>query len=435
MLILILFIFFLVCLVLGIPVAFGLGFTAVIGIIVSKVPIIAVAFRMFSGVDKYPLLAIPFYICAGNIMTSCGITDRLINLSNALIGFIRSSLAQVNILASIFFAGISGSDVADATAIGSALIPIMKKKNYTSEEAAIITGTSSIIGPIIPPSIRMIIYGALTGTSVIGLFLAGILPGLLLGFSLMIMTHILSLKRTNSMGNKVGNKGEERLKFSLSRAFIALKENIYTIPIPIIVVGGIYSGIFTVTEAGVVLLFYNLMIGSFIYKTLTYEKLKNTLLDSAMTTALVGFIIAAATVFSYLLSVRDFAPWLMNATQSFQENPMVFMLLITFIFFLLGCFVPVTVILIIFASYLPIMQSVTGLHPLHFGLIIVLVLGLGAITPPYGTVLYIVVYIAKTTVIRCIPTLLPYIITMIITLLIVIFFPWLSLYIPQLLGF
>ncbi len=411
--------------------AFGLGFTSVIGIIVSKAPIIAVALRMFFGVNKYPFLAIPFYICAGNIMNSCGITNRLINLSSALIGFIRSYLAQVNILASIFFAGVSGSDVADATAIGSTLIPIMKQKNYTSEEAAIITGTSSIIGPIIPPSIRMIIYGALTGCSIIGLFLAGILPGLLLGFSLMIITHILSLKRTKSMGNK----GEERLKFSLSRAFIALKENIYTVPIPIIVVGGIYSGIFTVTEAGVVLLFYTLMIGSFIYKAITYEKLKKIFFDSAMTTSLVGFIIAAATTFSYLLSVGGFAPWFINVIQPFQETPMVFMLLITLTFFILGCFVPITVILIIFAPFFPMMQSVTGLQPLHFGLIIVLVLGLGAITPPYGTILYIVAHIAKTTVIRCIPTLIPYIITMTIVVLMVIFFPWLTLYIPQLLGF
>lgn len=426
-----LFIFFLICLFLGLPVAFGIGLSAVIGIIISDISIISIAIRMFTGVDSYPFLAIPFFICAGNIMNSTGITRRLINLSDSFVGSVRSSLGQINILTSIFFAGISGSDVADATAIGSTLIPIMKEKNYTSEEAAVITGTSSIIGPIIPPSIRMIVYGSLTGTSILGLFLAGILPGLALGFSLMFVTYILSLRRINSMGNL----SEARTKFSLKKAIIAIKENLYLIPIPIIVVGGIYSGFFTVTEAGVVLLFYTFLIGKYIYKSLSLNELKKILINSALTTALVGFIIATATAFSYLLSVEGFAPWFISITVPFQSNPNIFIVLIISVLFILGCLVPITAVLIIFAPFFPMMQNISGLHPLHFGLLIILVLGLGSITPPYGTVLYIVAYIAKTSVIKSLPTLIPYLIVMIILVLLLVLVPWFSLYIPQLLGF
>jgi C4-dicarboxylate transporter DctM subunit len=232
----------------------------------------------------------------------------------------------------------------------------------------------------------------------------------------------------------MGNSMKKRTKFSLKKAISAIKESLDIIPIPIIVVGGIYSGILTVTEAGVFLLFYVFFIGKFIYKALSLNELKKILIDSALTTALVGSMIATATVFSYLLSVEGFVPWFISITVPFQSKPMAFMLLIVFALFIMGCFVPITAILIIFAPYFPTIQKITNLHHLHFGLSVILALGLGGITPPYGTLLYIVVHIAKTSIIKCIPTLIPYLIIMIATVLLVIFVPQFSLYIPQLLG-
>jgi len=425
-----LFIIFLVLLVLGIPVGFGLLLSAVIGIITNNLPLFALPLKMFSGLDNYPFLAIPLFILAGNIMNETGITSRLIDLSNSLIGSLRSSLGQVNILTSMFFAGVSGSDVADASAIGSTLIPAMVKNGYTKEEAAIITGTSATIGPIIPPSIRMVIYGALTGTSIIGLFLAGVLPGILLGFSLMLLTYILSIIRKDSMGN-IG----KRTKFSFINIIRSLKDNIFVVPIPVLVVWGIYGGFFTVTEAGVFLVFYNLIISKLIYKSFDFEKFKRVFLKSALTTSYVGIIISAASVFSYLLSTLGFATWIMNAFSKYSNNPTIFLMLICLIFFILGCFVPITIILIVFSPYLPTINRIIGLHPLHLGLVVVVVLALGTVTPPYGTILYIVSYLADTSVIKCIPTLLPYLIAMIFVVLLVIFCSPLSLFIPKLLGF
>lgn len=420
---------FLVSLIFGLPVAFGLMAAASIGVIILDLPLVALPSKMFTGIS-YPLLAIPFFVFAGNIMTTSGMAKRLIDLSDAIVGFVRSSLAQINILTSVFFAGVSGNAISDVSSVGSILIPAMKEQNYTPEEAAVITGTSSQIGPIIPPSVFMIIYGALTDTSIIGMFLAGILPGLALGLGFMIVTHWLSLRRPNSMGNRATASEP----YSLGRIVKALKENALVIPLPILIVGGIYSGVFTVTEAGVSVLAYSLVVSLFIYRTVTVKDLFGIMLDSAMTAAVVGAIIVAATLFSYLLSIQHFASWYMEVSAPLHDSPVLYTLSIFVMFFVLGCFVPTTAVLIVFAPFMPLIGTHTGLHPFHLGLVVILTLGIGGVTPPYGTILFMVADMAKTTVVRMMPTLVPYILAMVAVVLLTIFAPFMTLWIPQMTG-
>jgi len=267
-----LFIMFFVLIMLGCPAAFALAIPSLIGLILGHFTLFSLPMRMFSGLDSYTLLAIPFYILMGSTMNKCGITNRLISLSDFLVGSLRSSLAQINILASLFLAGVQGSDIADSVSIGSLLIPAMKENGYSAEEAAVITAASSTIGPIFPPSITMVLYGAFTRTPIFGLFLAGVIPGILLALILMIITHILSIIRPKTMGNPDYTKRKIKYK----RNWGVLRESILAIPIPLIIIGGIYGGFFTVTEAGVAGALYSLILGLFVYKTMNLKSLIKT---------------------------------------------------------------------------------------------------------------------------------------------------------------
>ena len=424
-----LFIMFFVLIMLGCPAAFALAISSLTGLILGHFTLFSLPMRMFSGLDSYTLLAIPFYILMGSTMNKCGITNRLISLSDFLVGSLRSSLAQINILASLFLAGVQGSDIADSVSIGTLLIPAMKENGYSAEEAAVITAASSTIGPIFPPSITMVLYGAFTRTPIFGLFLAGVIPGILLALILMIITHILSIKRPKTMGNPDYTKRKIKYK----RNWGVLRESILAIPIPVIIIGGIYGGFFTVTEAGVAGALYSLILGLLVYKTMNLKSLIKTLLDAALTTCLVGAIITFAYTFSYLLSALGFASAITDLIDPLKAYPILLIAVIVLVFFILGCFIPVTVILIIFSPFYGTLTELTGLGVYQFALVILLVLETGAITPPYGTILYVVSHIAKTSIFKIIPTLLPYLISFLILIILVILFPSLTMFIPNLL--
>lgn len=414
---------------LGCPAAFALAIASLTGIILGDFPLFALPIRMFAGLDSYTLLAIPFYVLMGSIMNETGMTNRLISLSDFFVGSLRSSLGQINILASLFLSGVQGSDVADSASIGSLLIPSMKENGYSAEEAAVITATSSTIGPIFPPSITMVLYGAFTRTPIFGLFLSGVIPGILLTLILMIITYILSIKRTKTMGNPF----YINRKIKHKRNWGVLRESILTIPIPLIIIGGIYGGFFTVTEAGAVAALYSFIVGFLIYKTLNLKSIINILIDASLTTCLVGTIITFAYTFSYLLSALGFASLITNLVRPLEVYPMLLIAVIVLVFFILGCFIPITVILIIFSPFYGTFIELTGLGIYQFAIIILLVLETGAVTPPYGTILYIVSHIAKTSIFKIIPTLLPYLISFLILIILVILFPFLTMFIPNLL--
>jgi len=275
----------------------------------------------------------------------------------------------------------------------------------------------------------MVIYGAFTMTPIFGLFMAGVIPGLLLAVALMFITYFLSIKRPNSMGNPCYKV--KKISFKETRE--ALKDCAAALPIPVIIIGGIYGGFVTVTEAAIVSSLYSVFIGMFVYKTLNYKMIKKVLLDSALTTSLVGTVVALAYTFSYMLSVQGFARSIMDLFASLSDFPLLMIGILLLIFFLLGCFIPITVILIIFSPFFTSLIALTGLERYQFAMIVLLSLQLGVMTPPYGTILYVVCHIADTTVFKCIPTLAIYLLPLVIVIILVVFFPFITTFIPSLL--
>ncbi|MCX5909565.1 MAG: TRAP transporter large permease [Deltaproteobacteria bacterium] len=286
---------FFICLTLEIPIAFGLGITAAVSLILIDLPLQVIAQRIFTGLDSFSLLAVPFFILAGDLMNHGGTTDRLIGFSNTLVGWVRGGLAHTNILTGMFLAGISGSAVADASAIGRTLIPRMKKERYDLDFSAAVTASAATIGPIIPPSIYMVIYGVTTGTSISGLFAAGLIPGVILGIFLMIVAYIISRRRNYP----------KRPRLSLPEFWGAFRKAIFPLLAPVIILGSILSGVFTATEAAVVAVLYAWLVGTFILKELRLADLPKILAQSGVTTSVLLLLIGTANVLAWVLSVEQ----------------------------------------------------------------------------------------------------------------------------------
>ena len=418
---------FIVCLVIGIPIAFCLGVTGLLGLWEMNVITYQVLpQRMFTGLDMFPLMAIPLFILAGALMEAGGITQRLVDFSNILVGHFKGGLAHSNIVASMLLAGISGAAVADAAAIGALLIPAMKKEGYDPEFSAAVVSAASISGPIIPPSITMVVYASVAGISVGGLFLAGFIPGILLCLSLMIVVFVIAHKR-----NYVWKTQRASLKQILKGGVSAST----ALVMPIIIIGGIILGIFTATEAASVAVFYALAIGFFVYKKLTFKDLKKHLVGAGRTSAGILFIIACANILSWVLASQQVPQKMTAFMLSLGTNPFFILFIVNIFLIIIGMFLETGAAVILLAPILHPALTGLGLHPLHVGLVFVLNVSIGLITPPVGICLFVTSSIARIPIEKIIKAILPFILVEFGVLFLMSFLPDVVLFLPRLFGF
>lgn len=410
-------------LVLGVPIAISLAGACLMFVLISgQVPDIVVAHRMINGIDSFPLLAIPFFIFAGSLMNNAGITERIFDFAKALMGWMRGGLGHVNVGASIVFSGMSGAAVADAGGLGTIEVKAMKDAGYDEEFAVGITAASSTIGPIIPPSLPMVIYGVMASASVGQLFAAGLLPGLLMGAMLMGMIFIISRRRgyTADARFSVGVLGR-----TFGRAVLSLMT-------PVIIVGGIITGMFTPTESAVAAVVYALLLGVVIYRTLTWRKLLKVSMETIETTAIILFIVGAASIFAWILSSNQVTQHLVALLGPFADSKIAVLLFSNIVLIIIGCFMEtIAAITILVPVLLPLAVAV-GVDPVHFGVIMVLNLMIGLLTPPVGMVLYVLSRVSNVSFERCMRGTIPFLIPLVLCLLLVTFVPAISMWLPTL---
>lgn len=416
---------FLLCLALGIPIAFCLGITAAISLLNLGLPLQVVAQRIFTGIDSFPLMAVPFFILAGDLMNQGGTTLRLVRFSNALVGWIRGGLAHTNIVASMFLAGISGSAVADAAAIGGILIPGMTKEGYDVDFSAAVTASASTMGPIIPPSIFMVIYGVTTGVSVGGLFAAGFIPGVLMGLSFMAVAYMISRRR---------NYPRQPVP-SIRQIFQVAREAAFALLAPVIILGGILTGVFTPTEAAAVAVGYAFLIGLMIHKELSLKTMPTLLIQSGVTTSILLLVIGTANILAWVLSAEQVPQKIAQGLLAVTTDPHLIMLLINLFLLVVGMFMEGGAAIIILAPVLSQVATSVGIHPLHFGFVVVLNIVIGLLTPPLGVCLFVVCSLSRISIERLVRAIMPFLLVEIGILFLVSYVPMTALLIPKWLGY
>jgi C4-dicarboxylate transporter DctM subunit len=421
MIVIILFGSLILNLAIGMPIAVAIGMSALVSFLYMGFPLSALAARMFAGVNSFTLLAIPFFMLAGSLMSEGGMSKRLIRFANAIVGILPGGLAHVQVLASMFFAALSGSAPATTAAIGSTLIPEMSKKGYPREFSAAVQSVAGTIGTIIPPSIPMVIFGVVGAQSIGKLFAAGFIPGIIYGLALMIIIYFISKKR----------KYVSATEFSFKECWFSFKDSFWALLVPIIILGGIYSGIFTPTEAGAVACVYGLFAGVCIYKELNFNNLPIVFTTAAINTAMVLLIISAASVFSWILNIEGVAVLVGNWFISTSSGQTIFLLLVIVLLLFMGCFMEtVACVLIITPILLPVAISL-GIDPIHFGIVVIMTLSLGMSTPPVGENLYIAASIANVSFEKLVKNIWPFIIVAIIVILVIAFIPSISMFLPN----
>lgn len=418
-----LIVLFLFLLIIGVPVALSMGLTSMTVAFLLDIPMAVLAQRMVAGVNSFPLLAIPFFILAGEIMNTGGISQRLIKLSDVIVGRFRGGLGMVNVSSSMLFGGISGSALADTSSTGSVMIPMMKKKGYDSDYSVAVTVTSATQGIVIPPSHNMIIYALAAGggLSISSLFLGGIIPGILLGLGLMATAYLIAVKR---------NYPAEKPS-SFIEILHALKGSIPGLMTGVIIIGGIMTGIFTVTESAAIAVVYAFFISFVFNKEVSFFMIVPVLRRTFKTLALVLFLIATSSGFAWLLALLRVPALISENLLSLTSNPFLITLIIIFILLLLGMILDVApIILITTPILLPIATSI-GMDPIHYGIVMMICMAIGLVTPPVGGALFIGSAIAKIPIESAAKALLPFYISMLVILLLVAFVPQLTLYIPS----
>lgn len=412
-------------LLLRVPVALAIAVPAVAAAWYLGIPLYTVGQRMVAGLNTFALLAIPFFILAGEIMVAGGIARRLVNLSNALVGWLRGGLAMINIVASTFFGGISGSAVADTSSIGAVMIPMMKKKGYGADYSVGVTISSAAQGVLLPPSHNMIIYSlAAGGVSIGALFMAGIVPGLLLGVALMVTSYVLAVKRNYPKEESV----------PLSELPRIVWEGLLGLLTPVIIIGGITTGIFTATEAAAIACVYAFFLTFVVYREIPLRGIIGVLKNTFRTLAIVLFLIAAASAFGYMLAFMQIPAMITEFLLGFSENQIVILLLINVMLLSLGAVMDMApLILILTPILLPVATSI-GMDPVHFGVMLIFNLSIGLITPPVGGVLFVGCAIGKISIERAMPGVLPFYIPMLLMLLLITFIPALVLTVPGWFG-
>ena len=413
---------FIVALLCRVPIAFSLGLACLAYVVASGIPAIILPMKMYSGIDVFVLLSIPGFILAGNLMNHGGLTEKIISFCNHLLGHIRGGLALANVGASMLFAGISGTAVSDTASIGSVMIPAMKKEGYDEGFSAAITAVSSTVGPIIPPSVPMIIAATLSGLSVGKLFLAGAIPGILLGVGLMCMAAFLSKKRNYP---KQERKAFKQVAYSFIDTFWALL-------MTAIILFGIIGGVFTPTEASIIAVLYALLIGIFVYRKLSFKQLGKIVLDSMKTSASLMVLVGFANLFGWILITERLPQWIAGEILGFTTNKYLVLLLINVLLLFIGTFMEtIAALLILFPILLKVALTV-GVDPIHFAVIAVLNLIIGLTTPPVGVCLFVASSIGKVPLGKVSRASLPFLLVSFIVLLLVTFIPEISLFLPGL---
>ena len=415
-----LFVFFLI----GVPITFSLGVASLIGLLLMDVPLIVIAQRLWTAVDTFTLVAVPLFILAGELMSRGGISRRLVDFAQALVGHFTSGLAMVAVVACMFFAAVSGSAVADAAAIGGLLIPTMIANRYHPPFAASLIAAAGTIGPIIPPSIPMVIYGAMTNTSIAMLFAGGFLPGVLMGGSLMAYSYYVGKQR--------GYKGREE-RAALAEIVRGFMNALLAMLMPIIIIGGIISGIFTPTESGVVAVVYALALGLFVYRELLWRDLPRIFYETGLLTGKILFILGTASIFSWILTVQGIPQQVAADLADLRLGWFGMLLVINLILLVVGTFIDTISALVIFTPFLLPLAISVGVDPIHFGIILAVNLTIGMITPPVGVVLFVTTAIAKLTIREMMRDLTPMIVVLTAILAITTYWAGMVMFIPNLL--
>lgn len=413
---------FIILMLIGVPIAFVIGIVALLGITgIPYTPEATVPMKMVNGLDSFVLLAVPLFILAANLMNSGKISEKLINLALAIVGPIRGGLAHANILVSMMFAGVSGASQADTAGVGKILIPNMLKKGYDKETAVGVTAASSTVGVVIPPSIPMIIFAGLTNASIGALFLGGIVPGILIGLGMMLFVYILAVKRNYPRSKRVEFKKFTKLFLEAIPALLT----------PIIIIGGIVTGFFTATEAAAVASLYTLLVCMFYYKTLKVKDLPKILMDTLALSSLSLFALACASALGELMSYYQLGT---TAQEFFTNNvgtEWLFILIVIAFFLFIGTFMDAIPAMILFVPVILPTALEFGIDPVHLGLIVVITLAIGLITPPYGLCLLLAAKIGDMSIERSFVAVIPYIAIVVIVLLFIAFFPEIAFFIPK----
>ena len=412
-------------LLLGFPIGFAILLSSCVTLVIQGIPISMVVMKMLAGADTFILTAIPFFILAGVLMNMGGITQRILNFAMLLFGTVRGSLGHVTIVASMVFAGISGSSVAETASIGSIVIPEMVRKKYPAEVAGGITCVAGTIGIIIPPSIPMVLYAMVSDASIGKLFLGGAIPGILIGLIMMIITAFMAARK---------GYGKEREKRpSISEIVAGLKDGVLAILMPLIIIGGIVLGVVTATEAAVIAVVYAFVLGRFVYKQLKISQIPRALLETVRSTSVVMLIVVASTALGWILAYLLIPQKISAALLSLSSNPIIVLLIINFIMLVAGCVSDVAPnILILTPIFFPVINKV-GIDPVHFGIIVTVSMAIGLVTPPVGNCLFIASNLSKVGIERLFKAALPYLIANFSVLILITFFPQIVMFLPNLL--
>ncbi len=409
---------FFVLLLLGLPVALAIGVSSLVAILSEGVPLMLITQRMFAGTDSFALIAVPFFILAGDLMAEGKVSEKLVEFADALFGFLKGGLSIVSVLAGMFFAAISGSGAATTAAVGSTLVPELKRKGYEEAPAAGLIAAAGTIGVVIPPSVPMIIYAVIADQSVARLFMAGFFPGVVMGVGLMAIAIVQAYRRNYPKGTP----------FSVKTILVTFKDAIWGLLTPVIILGGIFSGIFTPSEAAVIAVNYALLVSLFIYRDMNLKDIYRIMIRSVITTGVIMFVIATSAILSWVLANWSIPTLVARWVLAMSENPYVIMFLITGVILVTGVFVETASALIILTPvFLPLVNTL-GINLVHFGLIIVVGLAIGMITPPVAINLYVASSITGLSLEKITRAIIPYLIGLVVVLLFVV-------YVPIILGF
>ena len=409
---------------LKMPIGFSLMISSILVMVLTGTGLEMVPKRLFTSCDSFAFMAVPFFILAGTLMSQGGISRRLCNFINSVLGRFPGGLGQVSVVACMFFAAISGSSAATTAAIGGMMVPEMVKRKYDRDFSAAINAAGGTIGVIIPPSIPFVTYGVLTGCSISTLFMAGFMPGVLMGLALMVVVVIISMKKGYKDTTKFS--GREILKFFWDALLAML--------MPVIVLGGIYTGLFTPTEAAVVAVMYGVVVGMFVYRNITPKSLMKILKDAAGSTAQVMILICAASLFGYVLTAHRIPDAIATFILGLSSNKWVILLLINLLLLIVGTFLDTTAAIIILVPILYPIITTIGVDPIHFGMILCVNLAVGFVTPPFGTCLFVACGVADTSLGAITKKILPFIAALLVVVAMVTIFEPISLFLPRLFG-
>ncbi|CAM4300099.1 TRAP transporter large permease [Paenibacillus tarimensis] len=414
-----------VCILIGIPIAFAIGIATLVTLFVGGIPLAFIAQQSFTALDSFPLMAVPYFILAGALMETGGLSKRIIHVAQEAMGNVTGGFGIVTILACSLFAAISGSSPATVAAIGSIMIPAMVKHGYSKDFAAAVAGSGGGLGIIIPPSIPMIIYGIVAGVSIGDMFLAGFVPGFFLAFLMIMLIYVTSRRR--------GYTGTGQA-FQFTNFMKALWDAKWALFAPVLILGGIYSGIFTPTESAVIAVVYGLFVGLFIYKELNWRQIPKTLISSAMITGSVMVILGTATAFGKLVTMYQVPNMLAAALTNISDNKYVLLLLVTALILFIGTFMETLSIIIILAPlFLPVLMQL-GVDPIHFGVLLVIGAEIGMMTPPLGVNLFVASGISGLSIERVSKSIFPFVLVLIFGMLVMLFVPWMILIVPRIFG-